>query len=104
MQSKKIHKLSGVAIAMAAATLVAGCQGYGGTKSDSSMSAASAKTDLAHCYGANVCGGHNDCKGANNACAGKASCKGQGFVAMPAQALLPPSRSRHRNDAPWQRT
>ncbi len=45
-----------------------------------------AKTDLVHCYGVNVCGGHNDCKTANNACAGKASCKGQGFVAMPAKA------------------
>lgn len=84
MQLKKQQKFNGMAMAMAAATLLAGCQGYGGSKSDSS--AASAKTDLAHCYGVNKCSGHNDCKGAGNACAGKASCKGQGFVAMPAKA------------------
>lgn len=45
-----------------------------------------AKTDLIHCYGANICKGHNDCKTANNACAGQASCKGTGFVAIPAKA------------------
>ena len=85
MQSKKIQKLSGVAMAMAAATLLAGCNGNS-TNSNSSMPSATAKADLAHCYGVNVCGGHNDCKGADNACAGKASCKGQGFVAVPAKA------------------
>ncbi|MEA3410556.1 MAG: hypothetical protein U9R74_03340 [Pseudomonadota bacterium] len=84
MQLKKLQKFNSVAMAMAAATLLGGCQGYGESKSDSS--AASAKTDLSHCYGVNKCGGHNDCKGAGNACAGKASCKGQGFVAMPAKA------------------
>jgi uncharacterized membrane protein len=83
MQNRKIQKLSGVAIAIAAAGLLAGCQSNGGA---SSASATSAKTDLAHCYGVNACGGHNDCKGANNACAGKAACKGQGFVAIPAKA------------------
>jgi hypothetical protein len=47
---------------------------------------AGGKTDLVHCYGANICGGHNDCKTAENNCAGKASCKGTGFVAMPSKA------------------
>lgn len=86
MQTKKIQKLSGAAMAMAAATLFSGCQGYPDSKSSASAGAMAAKTDLAHCYGVNACGGHNDCKGANNACAGKASCKGQGFVAMPSKA------------------
>jgi uncharacterized membrane protein len=86
MQSRKIQKLTGVALAMAAASLLAGCQSNGGANNASSMPAASAKADLAHCYGVNACGGHNDCKGANNACAGKAACKGQGFVAIPAKA------------------
>lgn len=85
MQSKKAHKLSGVAVAIAAATLFAGCQGGGETKTASSMAAAGT-TDLAHCYGVNACSGHNDCKGAGNACAGKASCKGHGFVKMPSKA------------------
>ena len=87
MQSKKLPKFTGVAIAMAAATLLAGCQSdpYGDS-SASVAKAAGGSTDLAHCYGVNKCGGHNDCKGAGNACAGKASCKGSGFVAMPAKA------------------
>ncbi len=38
-----------------------------------------------HCYGVNVCKGHNDCKTASNACKGQASCKGQGFVAVSAK-------------------
>ncbi len=39
-----------------------------------------------HCYGVNVCKGHNDCKTASNACKGKAACKGQGFVSMSEKA------------------
>lgn len=45
-----------------------------------------AKSDLIHCYGVNVCGGHNDCKTSENACAGQGSCKGTGFIAAPAKA------------------
>ena len=45
-----------------------------------------AKADLVHCYGVNVCKGHNDCKTADNACGGHASCKGTGFVSTPAKA------------------
>ena len=70
----------GVAIAIAAAGLLSGCQ----SQATSSMQQAS--TDLVHCYGVNACKGHNDCKTASNACAGHASCKGHGFVAMPAKA------------------
>ncbi|MGD2082591.1 MAG: hypothetical protein PVF91_06475 [Chromatiales bacterium] len=72
---------SGVAMAMAAAGLLAGCSG---NPLHSSASAAPAgKVELAHCYGVNKCAGHNDCKTAANACKGQASCKGHGFVAMP---------------------
>ena len=42
--------------------------------------------ELSHCYGVNVCKGHNDCKTADNACAAQATCKGTGFVAMPVKA------------------
>ena len=73
--------LSGVALALAAAGLMAGCQSDGGTKT-----AATAKVDLVECYGVNACGGHNDCKSSSNACKGHASCKGTGWVAMPAKA------------------
>lgn len=37
--------------------------------------------DLVHCYGANICKGHNDCGTTDNSCADKASCKGSGFIA-----------------------
>lgn len=72
---------SGVALALAAAGLAAGCQANGGSKT-----ASAAKVDLVECHGVNACGGHNDCKSASNACAGHASCKGSGWLAMPAKA------------------
>lgn len=82
MNSNKKMKLTGTALALAAAGLV-GC-----ASSDSSTQAiaAASSTDLVHCYGVNKCNGHNDCKTAENACAGKAVCKGHGFVAMPTKA------------------
>jgi hypothetical protein len=73
--------LSGVALALAAAGLAAGCQSTGGTKT-----ASTAKVDLVECHGVNACSGHNDCKTSSNACAGHASCKGTGWLAMPAKA------------------
>ena len=73
-----ISKSTGVALALAAATLV-GCASNGSSQS-ASMSA-----DV-HCYGVNKCKGHNDCKTASNACKGHASCKGQGFISMPKAA------------------
>ena len=72
-----IQKTSGLALAMAAASLM-GCAGNGyNTASTSAESSV-------HCYGVNKCGGHNDCKSAENACKGQASCEGKGFVTMPA--------------------
>jgi hypothetical protein len=81
---KENFKLSGTALAMAAATLATGCASWGG--SDSGNTTAENTTDLVHCYDVNVCKGHNDCKTANNACTGHASCKGTGFVAMPSKS------------------
>ena len=79
MSNHIVPKLTGAALAIAAAGLV-GCAGYGGDKAAST--AVVAKTDLVHCYGVNICGGHNDCKTAANACSGHASCKGTGFVGV----------------------
>lgn len=102
--------LKGAAVALAVASLV-GCAADGignsvtsgvadvaSSAADTASSAASAvptsadvsaegTTDLAHCYGANICKGHNDCKTANNACAGQGACQGQGgFVTAPTKA------------------
>ena len=61
------------------------CGDVGGKVKDSWVGSVKV-ADLTHCYGVNVCKGHNDCKTAKNACAGHASCKGSGFVAAPAKA------------------
>ena len=79
MSNKTFPKKTGIALAMAAAGLMSG-------HVITTANAASANTDLVHCYGVNKCGGHNDCGTADNSCAGKASCKGHGFVAMPSKA------------------
>ena len=82
MSTKKFPKMTGIALAMAAAGLMAGCAGnQGGTTTASANT-----TDLVHCYGVNKCKGHNDCKTATNACKGHGSCKGQGFVGVSASA------------------
>ncbi|RMG32303.1 MAG: hypothetical protein D6720_13715 [Gammaproteobacteria bacterium] len=70
------RKTVGVALAMAAGGMLAGCAGDGGQ----AYMASAEKT--VHCYGVNKCKGYNDCKTASNACKGMASCKGQGFVKM----------------------
>ena len=77
--NKNIQNMfSGAAMAVAVAGLAGGAV--------SAQAAAGGSSDLVHCYGANVCKGHNDCKTADNACGGHASCKGTGFVAMPSKS------------------
>ncbi len=78
-------KLSGIAVAFAAAGLAA-CSTAQTTKSDSGATSAGDQTDLAHCYGVNACKGQNDCGTATNACKGQGACKGTGFVTMPSKA------------------
>lgn len=78
-------KLTGIALAMAAAGL-AGCAATADQKLTSAAASGGNTTDLVHCYGVNACNGHNDCKTANNSCAGHGSCKGQGFVALPSKS------------------
>lgn len=83
MQNQQ-RKAVGAAIAMAVAGLV-GCA-TDGASAPEAVAASGAKVDMMHCYGANVCKGHNDCKTAANACAGQGSCKGEGFVSTPVGA------------------
>ncbi|MCX4186687.1 hypothetical protein [Methylophaga sp. OBS4] len=68
---------TGVALAFAAASMLGAVP---------AVSAGEDKTAKVHCYGVNVCKGHNDCKTAENACKGKGACKGQGFVSMSKEA------------------
>ncbi|MEE9492908.1 MAG: hypothetical protein V3W04_05975 [Gammaproteobacteria bacterium] len=86
MKKQELKKLStGIALAVAAAGLLSGCQSMN-PSSTKMATASAASADLVHCYGVNQCGGHNDCKTASNSCAGHASCKGMGYVKMPTKA------------------
>lgn len=68
----RVNKSTGVAMAVAAASLFAAVPATVSAAQDSQV----------HCYGVNKCAGHNDCKTAYNACKGQGSCKGKGFVTM----------------------
>lgn len=77
-----VKKLSGIALASAAATLLlAGCGGDG-AKSEAKKAApeAAAKVAEVKCSGINSCKGTGACGGASNSCAGQNSCKGKGWV------------------------
>jgi uncharacterized membrane protein len=69
-------KTAGLALALAAA----------GMMSATAVNAVPSSSVNVHCYGVNVCKGHNDCKTAENACKGQAACKGHGFVTMSEKA------------------
>ena len=68
----KMNKLTGIALATAAAGMFA-------VTAAGPVSAQAAKVK---CEGVNGCKGQGDCKGAKNACKGQASCKGEGFKEM----------------------
>lgn len=84
MIKKNQTTLKGAALAVAMAGM-AGCHTTHDRHSATTPSA-SGSTDLIHCYGVNVCNGHNDCKTANNACGGHAKCKGTGYITMPSKS------------------
>ena len=72
---KPVKKLSGVALATAAAALfVAGCASHGGTGYSA--------TGQVQCMGVNGCKGQSDCKNATNDCKGKNGCRYEGFLYM----------------------
>ncbi len=71
-----VKKLSGVALAAAAASLLL-------SGAVSAEDAAGKTTDAnIKCAGINSCKGQTACKSASNECKGKNSCKGKGFLAV----------------------
>ncbi len=71
-----IKKLSGAAIATAAATMIlSGCQSTGGGYSEP-------KSAEVHCHGINACKGTSACATATSSCKGQNSCKGIGWLPM----------------------
>jgi hypothetical protein len=71
------HKLSGAALATAAAGLfLTGCQSMDYSKD------ASSKTAEVQCHGVNSCKGTSACATASSSCKGHNSCKGSGWLPM----------------------
>jgi hypothetical protein len=68
---KTISKVSGVALAAAAASLFA---------LGNPVFAQQGESAKVHCYGVNSCKGQSACKTASSACKGQNSCKGKGFL------------------------
>jgi pectate lyase len=71
-------KLSGFALASAAALMLTACGGEGDTSS--TAEAGSATEASVHCSGINACKGQSACATANSGCKGQNACKGQGWV------------------------
>ena len=79
---RSAQKLTGVALASAAATLLlAGCGGTASTETKMEKAAApAAKVASIKCSGINSCKGTSACATATSACSGQNSCKGQGWI------------------------
>ncbi len=76
-----VKKLSGVALATAAATLLlAGCGGDSSKTAKEAVSDTAAKVAEIKCSGINSCKGTGACASATHGCAGQNSCKGKGWV------------------------
>jgi hypothetical protein len=65
-------KLTGLALAAAAATMFAAAP----------VAMAAKHEGQVHCTGVNACKGKSDCKTASNACKGMNACKGKGMNVM----------------------
>lgn len=82
---RQTHRLSGVALATAAATLfLTGCA----SEASAPGKTADNNAVMIKRYGANSCKGQAECKTAMNACKGQNSCKGKGFVSLTEQACV----------------
>ena len=82
-----VKKLSGVALASAAATLIlAGCGGEKAAEpakeaaAEKKPAAPATKVADVKCSGTNSCKGTSECATATSGCKGQNSCKGQGWV------------------------
>ncbi len=75
---KQAKKLSGVALATAAASLFLG----GCASMHDGSGATAAKSSTVHCAGVNSCKGTSACKTADSACKGMNSCKGKGWIPL----------------------
>ncbi|MCK5809685.1 MAG: hypothetical protein KAH00_01285 [Cocleimonas sp.] len=77
-----IKKVSGIALASAAATLLlAGCSATGySSAAKPAMKAQKASVGKVECSGIHSCKGKSSCQTATSGCKGLNSCKGKGWV------------------------
>lgn len=66
------NKLTGIALATAAAAMFAGAPAHAGESSGNTVK----------CMGVNACKGKSSCQTAESSCKGQNECKGHGFVAV----------------------
>ena len=69
---KTAPKLTGIALATAAAAMFAGAP----------VTASAGDSTQGHCVGVNACKGKSSCATADNKCKGHNACKGKGFVVV----------------------
>ena len=72
-------KLSGFALASAAAFMLSAC-GSEGDNAAATAEAGAATEATVHCSGINACKGQSACTTATSACKGQNACKGQGWI------------------------
>jgi len=75
----QVKKLSGIALATAAATLL-----LAGTTANAAKHEKAAAAEI-KCSGINSCKGKSACATATSACAGQNSCKGKGWIKASAE-------------------
>lgn len=76
-----VKRLSGFALASAAATLLlAGCGSKEAEVAKKAAPEAAAKVADVKCSGINSCKGKSACATADSACSGQNSCKGKGWI------------------------
>jgi len=79
-------KLSGFALASAAALMLTACSGEsGGEKPAATAEGDAAQEATIHCMGINACKGQSGCATASSSCKGQNGCKGQGWVEKTAE-------------------
>ena len=78
---KTVSKMSGIALASAAATLLlAGCSAGSSDSAGAGYGGATKKVANVKCGGINSCKGTSACATATSSCKGQNSCKGQGWL------------------------
>lgn len=89
MSKAKSNKITGVAIATAAAGLFS-------MLSAGVAQAGDEGTATVHCEHSSSCKGHGSCQTANNACAGLNACKGQGPTEQASEAACKDAQRQAR--------